>query len=104
MQGIEKTLAALAAVAAFGIGCMVQANSISALLHPYRVMWVIAVMVGSVASLPAVWSFADVANGLMAVPNLIALIGLSGVAVAETRSYLWEGNLDRAGPAATDLR
>lgn len=69
-------------------------------VFPYRVAWVIAVMVGSVASLPAVWSFADVANGLMAVPNLIALIGLSGVAVAETRSYLWDGDLDRAGPAA----
>ena len=40
----------------------------------------------------------------MAVPNLISLIGLSGVAVAETRAYLWEGNLDRAGPAAADLR
>jgi AGCS family alanine or glycine:cation symporter len=73
-------------------------------VKPYRVMWVIAVMVGSVASLPAVWSFADIANGLMAVPNLIALLALSGVAVAETRSYLWEGDLDRAGPAAPDLR
>ena len=67
-------------------------------VKPYRVMWVIAVMVGSVASLPAVWSFADIANGLMAVPNLISLLALSGVAVAETRSYLWEGDLDRAGP------
>jgi len=73
-------------------------------VKPYRVMWVVAVMVGSVASLPAVWSFADIANGLMAVPNLIALIALSGVAVAETRSYLWEGDLDRAGPPATGLR
>jgi AGCS family alanine or glycine:cation symporter len=53
--------------------------------------------------LPAVWSFADIANGLMAVPNLIALLALSGVAVAETRSYLWEGDLDRAGPPA-DVR
>jgi AGCS family alanine or glycine:cation symporter len=73
-------------------------------VKPYRVMWVVAVMIGSVSSLPAVWSFADVANGLMAVPNLIALIGLSSVAVAETRKYLWEGNLDQAGPAADDLR
>lgn len=73
-------------------------------VKPYRVMWVAAVMVGSVATLPAVWSFADVANGLMAVPNLIALLALSGVAVAETRTYLWAGDLDRAGPAVTDLR
>jgi len=52
------------------------------------------VMVGSVASLPAVWTFADIANGLMAVPNLISLLALSGVIVAETREFLWEGNLD----------
>ncbi len=62
---------------------------------PYRVAWVAAVMVGSVASLPAVWSFADVANGLMAVPNLISLLALSGVAANETREFLWSGGLDR---------
>jgi AGCS family alanine or glycine:cation symporter len=65
-----------------------------AIITPYRWLWVVAVMVGSVATLPAVWSFADVANGLMAVPNLIALIALNGVIVAETRAYLWSGRLD----------
>ena len=68
----------------------------SRVIVPYRVLWVVAVMVGSVASLPAVWAFADIANGLMAVPNLISLLALSGVAVAETREYLWSGNLDKA--------
>ncbi|MCU0224126.1 MAG: sodium:alanine symporter family protein [Acidobacteria bacterium] len=58
---------------------------------PYRLAWVVAVMVGSVATLPAVWSFADIANGLMAVPNLVSLLLLSGVIVAETRTHLWEG-------------
>jgi AGCS family alanine or glycine:cation symporter len=53
-------------------------------------------MVGSVASLPAVWTFADIANGLMAVPNLVSLLALSGVAVAETREFLWSGDLDKA--------
>ncbi|MGE5235992.1 MAG: alanine/glycine:cation symporter family protein [Acidobacteriota bacterium] len=57
-------------------------------IAPYRVLWVAAVMVGSVATLPVVWSFADIANGLMAVPNLISLLALSGVAAAETRRYL----------------
>jgi alanine or glycine:cation symporter, AGCS family len=66
-------------------------------VRPYRFLWVAAVMVGSVATLPAVWAFADIANGLMAVPNLISLIALSGVVVAETRLYLWSGELDRAG-------
>jgi alanine or glycine:cation symporter, AGCS family len=67
---------------------------------PYRWLWVAAVMVGSVATLPAVWSFADVANGLMAVPNLISLIALNGVIVAETRAYLWSGRLDDAERSA----
>ena len=63
-------------------------------VKPYRILWVIAVMVGSVASLPAVWHFADIANGLMAIPNIIALILLSGVVVKETKKYLWENKLD----------
>lgn len=63
-------------------------------VKPYRVLWVIAVMVGSVASLPAVWHFADIANGLMTVPNIIALILLSNVIVKETKKYLWENRLD----------
>ena len=66
-------------------------------VQPYRCLWVVAVMTGSVLSLPAVWSFADVANGLMAVPNLISLLVLSGVIVQETRMYLWDGNLDASG-------
>jgi AGCS family alanine or glycine:cation symporter len=63
-------------------------------IFPYRVLWVIAVMVGSVVTLQAVWDFADIANGLMAVPNLISLLALSGVIVGETRRYLWQENLD----------
>ena len=66
-------------------------------IAPYRVLWVLAVMVGSVSTLQAVWSFSDVANGLMAVPNLISLLALNGVIVAETRHYLWSGNLDQQG-------
>ena len=62
---------------------------------PYRILWVLAVMVGSVSTLQAVWSFSDVANGLMAVPNLISLLALNGVIVKETHDYLWSGNLDK---------
>ncbi len=58
---------------------------------PYRIAWVIAVFVGSVTTLKAVWSFADIANGLMAIPNLISLIVLSPVIVALTREHLWDG-------------
>jgi AGCS family alanine or glycine:cation symporter len=66
---------------------------------PYRWLWVVAVLVGSVATLPMVWSFADIANGLMAVPNLVSLLALSPVLVAETRRYLWEGRLDETAEA-----
>jgi AGCS family alanine or glycine:cation symporter len=59
-------------------------------VFPYRLLWVVFVMIGSLALPKSVWSFADIANGLMAIPNLISLILLSGVIVAETRQYLWE--------------
>jgi AGCS family alanine or glycine:cation symporter len=57
---------------------------------PYRWLWVIAVMVGSVSTLKSVWSFADIANGLMAIPNLISLLILNNVIVAETKKHLWD--------------
>ena len=65
------------------------------IVRPYRVLWVVAVMVGSVATLPVVWSFADIANGMMAIPNLISLLALNGLLVSETRKYLWSGNLEK---------
>ncbi|NTW56021.1 MAG: sodium:alanine symporter family protein [Chlorobiaceae bacterium] len=57
------------------------------LIMPYRWAWVAAVMAGSVLSLQAVWTFADIANGLMALPNLVSLIILSPVIAAETKDY-----------------
>ena len=45
-------------------------------------------------SLSVVWNLADIMNALMAVPNLIAVLLLSGVIVAETRKYLWNDRLD----------
>ena len=63
-------------------------------VKPYRMLWVIAVFIGSVISLPTVWHFADIANALMALPNVISLILLSGIIVKETQKYLWNNNLD----------
>ena len=59
----------------------------SGAVKPYRYLWVLAVVVGSVLPLPLVWDFSDAANGLMAVPNLVSLIALSGVIAAETRAH-----------------
>lgn len=55
---------------------------------PYRVLFVIATFVGSTVTLGFVWGISDVMNGLMAIPNLIGLLLLSGVIVKETQSYL----------------
>jgi len=56
-------------------------------IKPYRILWVGAVMVGAMVEVPVVWSFADAANALMAIPNLLSLIMLSGVIVRETAVY-----------------
>lgn len=63
-------------------------------IKPYRILWVIFVFVGSLLSLPVVWTFADITNALMAIPNLTALLLLSGVLASETKKYLWDGKLD----------
>ncbi len=55
---------------------------------PYRVLFTVFVFVGTIASLGFVWTLSDVMNGLMAFPNLVGLLGLSGVIVAETKKYL----------------
>jgi AGCS family alanine or glycine:cation symporter len=57
-------------------------------IKPYRFLWCAAVMLGAMLKLDVVWNIADIMNGLMAVPNLIALLGLSGVAATETRSFI----------------
>ena len=67
-------------------------RSIEYLLGPkavpfYRVLYVIAAYAGAVYSLHFVWNLSDLLNGLMALPNLVGLILLSGVVARETRAY-----------------
>ncbi|MFM2143497.1 MAG: hypothetical protein RLZZ476_2041 [Verrucomicrobiota bacterium] len=59
-------------------------------VKPYRILWVIMVLVGSIQPAAAVMDFSDAANGLMALPNLIALILLSGVIARETKDHAHE--------------
>ena len=61
-------------------------------IPPYRVIFVALVIVGSLTSLEFVWNFSDLMNGLMAVPNLIALLILSPVIRQETERYFREKN------------
>lgn len=53
----------------------------------YRWLYILAVFIGPYMTVSAVWTIADIFNGLMALPNMIALIVLSGVVVKETQSY-----------------
>ncbi len=53
----------------------------------YRVVFSLLVYVGATASLKIVWDFSDIANGLMAIPNLISLIALSGVLAKDTKEF-----------------
>lgn len=54
----------------------------------YRWVYIMAVFIGPFMTVSAVWTIADIFNGLMAIPNLIAIIALNGVVVAETSKYL----------------
>lgn len=51
----------------------------------YRTIFVLFIFVGATSSLDLIWTLADILNGLMAIPNLIGLIGLSGIIVMETK-------------------
>ena len=57
---------------------------------PFRVLWVIGIFVGTQMSLELVWKMTDALNGLMAIPNLIALILLAPVVFKLTREYFEE--------------
>lgn len=54
---------------------------------PYRLIFTLFVFIGAFTQLELVWSFADIMNGLMALPNLIGLLALAGVVVEETNRY-----------------
>lgn len=56
-------------------------------LKVYRWLYILAILIGPFMTVSAVWTIADIFNGLMALPNLIALVALSGVVVAETKKY-----------------
>ena len=60
----------------------------------YRIIWLAICFMGCVMSLGVVWNIADIMNALMALPNLVALLLLSGVIAHETKRYLWSGRLD----------
>ncbi|MBR6669695.1 MAG: alanine:cation symporter family protein, partial [Ruminococcus sp.] len=54
----------------------------------YKWIYILAIFIGPYLTVKAVWNLADIFNGLMALPNIIALLALSGVVASETKDYL----------------
>lgn len=65
-------------------------------IKPYKIIYIVLVGAGAFLKLDMIWTLADIVNGLMAIPNLIGLIGLSGVVMKETKQYFSVMNLRKA--------
>jgi AGCS family alanine or glycine:cation symporter len=88
----------------YGERCIVYLAGVKAIL-PYRIIFIVLVAVGAFLKLEAIWVLADIVNGLMAIPNLIALLALSGVVVAETKRYfkhVEQGDVDEVNGLLPD--
>lgn len=62
------------------------------MLIPYRILYIAVAVIAPILSLNLIWLIADILNALMAIPNLVAVLLLSPVVVAETKKYI--NNLD----------
>jgi AGCS family alanine or glycine:cation symporter len=72
-------------------------------IHAYRILFILFLIPGATLSLQTVWSFANIMNGLMAFPNLVALFGLSAVVISETRFFDDLLKFERQQPAKTKI-
>lgn len=61
---------------------------------PYQVLYVVVGFLGAIGIGDVVWTVSDIGNALMAIPNIIMVLMLSGMIARETRHYVYEGNLD----------
>jgi AGCS family alanine or glycine:cation symporter len=71
---------------------------------PYRIIYVAVAFLGTVLSLGLVWDIADALNALMAIPNLVAILLLSGVIASETKKYLDGEHIDDVDNEPVPLR
>ena len=77
--------------------CLEYISGKKALVY-FRIIWSIAIFIGCVAKLDLVWVFSDCANALMAIPNIISLLLLSGVVASETKKYLNKDRINEYDP------
>lgn len=80
----------------YGERCMDRLIGAKA-ITPYRVVFVVLIFVGAITQLELVWTFADVMNGLMALPNLVGLLLLSGLVARESRQFFSQPDWQRVG-------
>lgn len=78
----------------YGERCLEYLTGSKKAVTAYRYIYIIAVFIGPYLTVSAVWNIADIFNGLMAFPNLIALFALSGIVGRETKAYFAEKNHD----------
>lgn len=89
----------------FGYSCLISVNYYCErageyifgpkCIKPIRYLWIVFIVIGSMGGLEFVWSLADTANGLMAIPNLIGLIFLSGTIVKLKKEYFYKDNVKK---------
>ena len=70
----------------YGERCAVYLFGEKAILI-YKIIWVAGIFAGSLAELKFIWNIADILNGLMSIPNIVAVLLLSGVIASETKKY-----------------
>ena len=63
-------------------------------IRPYQIVFLIICFLGAVGVSGFVWNISDITNALMAIPNLIAVLGLSALIAHETKHYVWQNNLE----------
>lgn len=73
----------------YGERCAVYLFGEKAILV-YKIIWISGIFIGSIAELKIIWNIADILNGLMTIPNIIAVLLLSNIITTETRKYAGE--------------
>ena len=68
-------------------------------MRPYQVLYVVVAFLGAIGVGEVVWTVSDITNALMAIPNIIMVLLLSGLIAKETKHYVYEGNLDERDEA-----
>lgn len=61
---------------------------------PYHIVYVLVAFLGAIGVGNVVWTISDIGNALMAIPNIIAILLLSGLICRETKHYVYEGNIE----------